>query len=151
MWSYLGSSVFALANPWGPNSTQNGQPAGMVFLTMNQMIADGFNGWAEVNFSCYLSAVQRAEMSMVAAANIASPLPTISVTTTIGVHTIAAASAHEHVFIGSASSFTIPAEKIALSGSGTYRELRERSANRSLAVGVDSFWREFASDFQLPE
>jgi hypothetical protein len=52
MYGYFGSgstAVFILANPWGQNAYVNGQSGGMLYLTMDQMKADGFNSWAAAN------------------------------------------------------------------------------------------------------
>jgi hypothetical protein len=100
MFGYFGNNVFAVANPWGPNSTENGVSAGMIFLTVNQMVDAGFDGWAEVNFSWHISAVQTAQMTRLSLGHAGGALPAAPVSSTIpGVDVHAEGFAHEQAFV----------------------------------------------------
>jgi hypothetical protein len=105
--SDFGNNVFALANPWGPNSTENGVSAGMILLTVNQMVNAGFDGWAEFNFSWHISAVQMTQMAKVSLGHAGGALAAPISTAIPGVDVHADILAREHAFVRTPSVATM--------------------------------------------
>jgi hypothetical protein len=75
LWGYFGSganAVFVLPNPWGTHAVVNGQDGSMLFLTLDQMIYAGFNGWTEVNLQQTSTVVGVVNASATAGASLPS-------------------------------------------------------------------------------